>query len=65
MFNYFLAQVNTVVSSGDVAASTTANTAAASVGGMSMSWIFIYIIVIFAVMYFISIRPQRKRQKEM
>lgn len=65
MFNYFLAQVNTVVSSGDAAASTTANTAAASGGGMSMSWIFIYIIVIFAVMYFISIRPQRKRQKEM
>ncbi len=64
MFNYFLAQVNTVVSSGDAAASTT-TTATTSGGGMSMSWIFIYIIVIFAAMYFMSIRPQKKRQKEM
>ena len=38
MFNYFLAQVNTVVSSGDAAASTTTNTAAASGGGMSMDF---------------------------
>ena len=30
-----------------------------------MSWILIYIIVIFAAMYFMSIRPQKKRQKEL
>ena len=62
MFNYFLAQVNTVVSSGDAAASTT-TTATTSGGGMSMSWIFIYIIVIFAAMYFMSIRPQKETER--
>ena len=62
----FLAQVNTVVSSGDAAgATTTAAASSGTSGGLGMSWIFIYIIVIFAAMYFMSIRPQKKRQKEM
>ncbi len=30
-----------------------------------MSWILIYIVVIFVAMYFMSIRPQKKRQKEL
>lgn len=66
MLNYFLAQVNTVVSSGDgAAASSAASTSSSSGGGLGMSWIFIYIVVIFVAMYFMSIRPQKKRQKEM
>ena len=66
MFEYFLASVNTVVGGGDAAAAAdTATSAASSGGGLSMSWIFIYIIVIFAAMYFMSIRPQKKRQKEL
>ena len=69
MFEYFLATVNTVVGSGDAASSaaSAADTAAStsSGGGLSMSWIFIYIIVIFVAMYFMSIRPQKKRQKEL
>lgn len=66
MFEYFLASVNTVISSGDAApAADAAATASSSGGGLSMSWIFIYIIVIFAAMYFMSIRPQKKRQKEL
>ena len=64
MLNNFLAQVNTVVSAGDAAATTTTNTAASG-GGIGSSWILIYIVVIFAAMYFMSIRPQRKRQKEL
>ena len=61
MFEYFLASVNTVVGGGDAAAAAdTATSAASSGGGLSMSWIFIYIIVIFAAMYFMSIRPQKK-----
>ncbi len=65
MLNYFLAEVNTVVSSGSGSASTAASGSASSGSGMSMSWIIIYIIVIFAAMYFMSIRPQKKRQKEL
>lgn len=64
MFNYFLAEISTVVNSGE-AATTTAKTAATGVTSTgSMSWIFIYIIVIFVAMYFMSIRPQKKKQKE-
>ncbi len=67
MFEYFLASVNTVVGAGDAATSAAADSAAgaATGGGLSMSWIFIYIIVIFVAMYFMSIRPQKKRQKEL
>ena len=66
MYN-FLAQVNTVVSSGDAAGTAAAagNAAAPAGGGMGFSWIFIYIIVIFVAMYFMSIRPQKKRQKQL
>lgn len=67
MFNYFLAEVSTVINSGEAAAPTTTNTTSSLFGGGSggsMSWIFIYIIVIFVAMYFMSIRPQKKRQKE-
>ena len=66
MFNYFLAEVSTVINSGEAAPAQT-NTASSLLGGGSggsMSWIFIYIIVIFVAMYFMSIRPQKKRQKE-
>ena len=69
MFETFLNSVNTVIGSGEAAASAGAaaetTTQAAAGGGLSMSWIFIYIIVIFAAMYFMSIRPQKKRQRQM
>ena len=66
MFEYFIASVNTVVGGGDAAAAAdTATSAASSGGGLSMSWIFIYIIVIFAANVLMSIRPQKKRQKEL
>lgn len=65
MFNNFLAEISTVINSGEAASKATTNTATASgATGGSMSWIFIYIIVIFVAMYFMSIRPQKKRQKE-
>lgn len=67
MFNYFLAEVSTVINSGEAASSSTNTTTSSILGGGtsgSMSWIFIYIIVIFVAMYFMSIRPQKKRQKE-
>lgn len=67
MLNYFLAEVSTVINSGEAASKTTTNTTSSILGGGtsgSMSWIFIYIIVIFVAMYFMSIRPQKKRQKE-
>ncbi len=63
MLNYFLAEVNTVVSTTEAAAETTTTTSSSSSFGVS--WILIYIVVIFAAMYFMSIRPQRKRQKEL
>ncbi|GFI60957.1 Sec translocon accessory complex subunit YajC [Clostridiales bacterium] len=65
MLNYFLADVNTVVSSGNAGSSAAAASSSSTGGGLGMSWIFIYIIVIFAAMYFMSIRPQKKRQREM
>ena len=68
MFETFLNSVNTVIGSGEAAASAGAaaeTTTQAAGGGLSMSWIFIYIIVIFAAMYFMSIRPQKKRQRQM
>lgn len=68
MFNYFLAEISTVINSGEAASTTTTTTttaaAASGTTSGSMSWIFIYIIVIFVAMYFMSIRPQKKKQKE-
>ena len=39
----------------------------AAAGGGSGSWIMMigYIVIIFAVMYFIAIRPQKKEQKRL
>ena len=69
MFYNFLAEVSTKIgseaaSSAAASSSTTTTAAATGLGGGSFSWIIIYIIVIFAAMYFMSIRPQKKRQKE-
>ena len=69
MFYNFLAEVSTKIgseaaSSAAASSSTTATAAATGLGGGSFSWIIIYIIVIFAAMYFMSIRPQKKKQKE-
>lgn len=33
-------------------------------GNMGIWWIVVYIVVIFGAMYFIMIRPQKKRQKK-
>lgn len=38
--------------------------AAGAAGGMGTIGIVIYLVVIFGVMYFLLIRPQKKKQKE-
>ena len=69
MLSRLLLSVNTVIGSGEVssgvadAAEAVANTPAN--GGLSTSWIVIYMVVIFGAMYFMSIRPQRKREKQL
>jgi len=33
-------------------------------GGTSITWLIIFVVLMFGLMYFVMIRPQRKRQKE-
>ena len=41
-----------------------ANSSASASGGMGMFGMIIWLVVIFGFMYFLMIRPQKKRQKE-
>ena len=41
-----------------------ANSSASASGGMGMFGMIIWLVVIFGFMYFVMIRPQKKRQKE-
>lgn len=62
--------LSTVITGGETTASTVEQTAnAPSPGGMGMvggiSSIVIYIVAIIALFYFMAIRPQKKREKQM
>jgi len=48
----------------DTAAGAGADTAAASAGGLSSFGLIIWIVVLFAMFYFLIIMPQRKRDKQ-
>ena len=41
-----------------------ANSSASASGGMGMCGMIIWLVVIFGVMYFLMIRPQKKEQKK-
>ena len=41
-----------------------ANSSASASGGMGMSGMIIWLVVIFGFMYFLMIRPQKKEQKK-
>ena len=45
-------------------ATTNTNTTTTSAGG-SYIWLLVFIVIIFGLMYFFTIRPQRKKQQEM
>ena len=49
----------------DAAASAAANQPASGGGAMSGIIMVLYIVVIFGLMYFIAIKPQKKREKEL
>lgn len=44
---------------------TTTGSGSSTSGSLSYLWMIGFIVVIFGLMYFFTIRPQRKRQKEM
>jgi len=48
----------------DTAAGAGADTAAASAGGLGSFGLIIWIVVLFAMFYFLIIMPQRKRDKQ-
>ena len=73
-FFYLLSEVNTIVNLGGTSGSETAANAAKEVtrnssgslfGGNTAITIVIYCVFIFAIMYFITIRPRKKEEAKM
>ena len=54
--------INPILLAAETATETSSEVDAAGTGGMVFS--ILWIVIIFAAMYFLMIRPQRKKQKE-